>query len=187
MEYKEYLGEIPFNTLVTWYSTITKEVPFTLTGWTGNPKEPYRHWAAYPELSEYKVLRDIWEYLEEIFKDDGLHLVPERVIVNQFNFGDSSWLHKDCDKDNTWTVIVYLNPYWDINWAGDTVIVKNNEIVKAVCPTPGKIFLFKSNLLHGARPVSREASTPRVGLVYQCGVNVPKSDEFKVSSISTKV
>lgn len=187
MEYKEYLGEIPHNTLVTWYSDISRNIPFTLMGWTGIPKEPFRHWAAYPKLEDYQVLQDIWKHVNEIFIDEGLNLTPERVIINQFNHGDSSWVHKDCEQDNAWTVVIYMTPYWDLNWGGDTIIIKDNEIVKCAAATPGKIFLFKSNLIHGARPVSREAPIPRTGLVFQCVNNIQKFENSKISSISSKI
>jgi hypothetical protein len=88
--------------------------------------------------------------------------------MNLFAHGDSSWLHTDSKSSKDWTVILYMNDWWDIMWGGDTVIIEDNEILHSCAPTPGKMFLFRSDLLHGASPVSREALFPRFGLTYQC-------------------
>ena len=116
-------------------------------------------------------IRNVWEMVNFSFKDDGFNLKVDRVIANLFAHGDSSWIHRDCDSDTAWTAIIYLNDRWDVNWGGETVIVEGDEIVKSFSPTPGKFILFKSNLLHGPRPVSREAPYPRFGLTFQCVSN----------------
>ncbi len=96
----------------------------------------------------------------------------ERVIANLFAHGDSSWLHKDCESDNAWTIILYLNEAWDPNWHGGTVLFNTSqEPITYFAPTPGKFVLFKSNLMHGPVPVSREAPYPRFGLTFQCKTN----------------
>lgn len=164
--YREYIGEVPLNTVKAWGSALQKNLPWDFVGWTGEVKEPYRHWAAYPDMDG--VVAQIWDALNFSFKADGFNLKPERVIANLFNHGDSSWLHRDCDSNTAWTAILYLNEFWDLNWAGHTVLVENNEVIKAFAPTPGKFILFKSNMLHGATPVSREAPYPRLGLTFQC-------------------
>ena len=181
-EYKEYIGEIPINTVRTWNEVFMKKLPWELVGWSGAPKEPYRHWAAYPPR-EGEVAR-VWDMLDYAFKEDGFNLSPRRVIANLFAHGDSSWLHKDCESDTSWTAIVYLNDYWDLNWGGETVLVEGNEIIKAFAPTPGKFILFKSNIIHGPRPVSREAPYPRFGLTFQCDSHVQGFSEDQVSAVS---
>jgi Rps23 Pro-64 3,4-dihydroxylase Tpa1-like proline 4-hydroxylase len=110
----------------------------------------------------------IFECLNESFKEEGLNLKPERLLLNVYNHGDSSWLHTDTDKPGYWTAILFMNEYWDINWGGDFVLVKDNEIYKSFAPTPGKFVVFRADILHGARPVSREAQFPRMALAMQC-------------------
>lgn len=169
MDYYEYIGEIPYNTHVSWSRKIMEFGHWQPGGWSGNPKEPYRHWTAYWKWEdEDSVIKDIWECINFSFTQDGFNLQPARVIGNLYAHGDSSWLHIDSPRENDWTAIIYLNETWDLNYGGETVIVKDNEIEKAFAPTPGKFILFKSNLLHGPRPVSREAPFPRFGLTFQC-------------------
>ena len=184
-KYKEYIGEIPRNTLTTWHDYLKSNLPWSHIGWSGESREPYRHWASYPELTG--EVKKIWEALNYTFKEDGFNLKPHHIVANLFDHGDSSWLHKDTEEENGWTAILYLNDYWDLNWGGETVLVENNEILKAFAPTPGKFILFKSNILHGPRPVSREAPFPRFGLAFQCydNNNVQGFTEVKISSLPT--
>lgn len=167
MDYFEFNNEIPLATLKTWRDEILAKEQFKHEGWTGLAKEPYRHWCAYPAFEGvYKI---IFDCMNESFKDEGFNsLKPEKVIVNIYNHGDSSWLHQDGSGDQHWTALLFMNEYWDLNWGGDFVLVKNNEIYRATAPTPGKFVLFQGNILHGARPVSREAQFPRIGLAIQC-------------------
>lgn len=165
-DYFEYRNELPLNTLKSWRDTILSTAQFSHTGWTGAPKEPFRHWCYAPEC--VGIYKEIFECLNESFKDEGFNLTPVSLLLNVYNHGDSSWLHRDNEDSKFWTALLFLNEYWDINWGGDFVLVKDNEIYKSCAPTPGKFVLFQGNILHGARPVSREAQFPRIGLAIQC-------------------
>lgn len=162
----EYKNEIPLNMVRSWEDELTNSTKWTFSGWSGITKEPYRHWSSYGEL--VGPIKDIWDCMNYSFKEDGLNLKPSRIILNLFNFGDSSWIHTDNETPDAWTVIIYLNSFWDINWGGDTVLVDGDEIIKTFNPTPGKFVAFKSNIEHGARPVSREASYPRFAIAFHC-------------------
>ena len=172
IRYREYRNEFPLNTVRTWSKQLEEQAKWSYSGWTGEAKEPLRHWAYVTDYESSGLLREIWTAIHAGLAEDGFgRLYPQRVLANLFAHGDSSWIHKDSEKSSDWTVILYLNDYWDINWGGDTVIVENNEILHCCAPTPGKLFLFRSDLLHGARPVSREALFPRFGLTFQCASN----------------
>lgn len=166
MDWYEYRNEIPLNTLKVWRDDIVANTRFEPIGWTGLPREPYRHWASYPEMEG--VYKMIFDCMNESFKLDGFNLEPYKIVVNMYNHGDSSWLHKDGEEESCWTALLFMNEYWDVNWGGDFVLIKDNEIYKSAAPTPGKFLLFKGNILHAARPVSREAPFARMGLAIQC-------------------
>lgn len=168
-EWYEFKNEIPLNTLKAWRESILSTAQMKFEGWTGSSREPYRHWCCYPDFEG--VYKDIFECLNYSFKDEGFDLSVDRLILNMYNHGDSSWLHHDCTKDTAWTAILFLNEFWKNDWAGDFVIAKDEEIAYATFPTPGKFVLFKGTLIHGARPVSREAEFPRMALALQCTNN----------------
>ena len=164
---KEYPNEIPLNTVRTWANEILTETHWQHTAWSGNPKEPFRHWCNYTDMLKYPI-RDIWNCIEYSLKEDGYNLDPNRIILNLYNHGDSSWLHQDSKNPQHHTVIVYLNDFWDLNWGGFTIFVEDGEIIHTTAPKPGKFVIFKSNMLHGPTAVSREAPYPRLGLTFQC-------------------
>lgn len=154
-------------------------------GWSGEAKEPYRHWACYPEFDG--VLKNIWDAINPAIQDEGVFIKPHRIIMNLYNHGDSSWLHKDSENEKDWTVIMFLNEYWNINWGGDFVLVEEDEILASFAATPGKFVLFKSNIYHAARPVSREAPYPRFGIAFQCinDSNISTLSQPKISPVRT--
>lgn len=181
MLYKEYRNEIPQNTIQTWSSALLAEAKWEPVGWTGNPREPYRHWASYPPMEG--LLAQIWAFINESFEKDGMYITPERVIMNLYNHGDSSWLHKDNEDPKAYTAILFLNTRWDILWGGDFVLVDSeNEIIQSFAATPGKFILFKSNILHAARPVSREAPYSRFGVTFQGVLNEKKENKLGIRS-----
>lgn len=166
MLYKEYRNEIPLNTLKSFSRDLLDGAHWQHIGWTGNAREPYRHWASYPNMEG--TVKKLWDFVNDSLILDGLSLKPQRTILNLFDHGDSSWIHHDSEDPKDYTVVVFLNEHWDINWGGDFVLISGNEIIQAFAPTPGKFVVFQSNILHGARPVSREAPYPRFGVAFQC-------------------
>lgn len=185
MRFKEFRNEIPYNTVKTWSRTLLENAHWEPIGWSGEAREPFRHWASYPDFEGPLV--NIWNAVNESIKEEGIFIKPERVIMNLYSHGDSSWLHKDSSSDKDWTVIIFLNEFWDINWGGDFVLVEDNELLGSFAATPGKFVLFQSNILHACRPVSREAPYPRFGVAFQCknDSNVQGVSTGKVSSIRT--
>lgn len=171
IRFREYRNEFPINTIKAWGKQLEEQAKWSYSGWTGEAKEPLRHWAYVVDYEPVGLFREIWTAISSGLEQDGFRLKPQRVLANLFNHGDSSWLHTDSKSSKDWTVILYMNDDWDINWGGETVLVEDNEIIHSCSPTPGKLFLFRSDLLHGARPVSREALFPRLGLTYQCAGN----------------
>jgi len=183
MDYKEYRNEIPLNTVKEWSQTLLDSADWKHIGRTGAAREPLRHWAAYPPMNG--LIEQIWSAMNESLLEDGFYLKPERVIMNLYNHGDSSWLHVDSQNDNDYTVIIFINDFWDINWGGDFILARNNEILASFAATPGKFVVFKSNIMHGARPISREAPYPRFGVAFQCkhDSDISKLCKLKISTL----
>jgi hypothetical protein len=177
MNYKEYRDEIPLNSVREFSRTFIDGADWRPVGRTGTANEPFRHWAAYPPLEG--EVKKLWNFINESFVEDGLNLTPQRTIMNLYNHGDSSWLHVDSEDKNDWTAIVFLNDHWSRNWGGDFALFKQEEILASFAATPGKVILFRSNIEHGARPVSREAPYPRFGVAFQCKNDSNISELFK--------
>lgn len=172
---------IPMNTCTDWYNLIWNETPWKFKGQTSYTLEPFRHWCySVPtdifdrdESNPLTKLEDtivrVWSSIRTFVDDAVCDLMPNKVLINAYNFGDSSWIHTDSD-DEAYTCIIYLNPFWDINWGGETIFVNDfkDHIYEAVYPKAGRFVLFDGRIWHGARPLSREAPVPRLGVTFQC-------------------
>jgi len=76
-----------------------------------------------------------------------------RAYCNAHTYGTEGYIHRDSKYADDITAIIYLNKLWDPNWAGETILLKDNEIIKAVMPKWNRLFVFPSNLKHVARLV----------------------------------
>jgi hypothetical protein len=95
-----------------------------------------------------KTFNSLWQFLEEYVP------VVHKSVLNY---------HVDDESDNAWTFMFYANNSWDINQGGETKFITNlrheynttgteyPEII-AIPPIPGRMIIFKSNILHTATP-----------------------------------
>ena len=90
-----------------------------------------------------------------------------RFYMNAHTFGSDGWPHKDTDRDDELTGVLYLNREWRPEWCGETVIFDEagTDIEAAVLPRPNRLLVFPSDRLHAPRPISRAYSGLRVVLV----------------------
>jgi SM-20-related protein len=128
-----------------------------------------------PYLNNYPEVNKIWQIIQSVIGSRGFY----RTYINGYTFGTEGYAHQD----DSWiikkygesalseTAVIYLNPTWNIDWGGETVIYENlktdesNEIVASVLPRMGKVFIFESKTLHASRPLSRACTVLRSVLV----------------------
>lgn len=102
-----------------------------------------------------------------------------RGYLNGYTYGTDAYLHVDTDyteypQDHDCileTVMFYLNSTWNPDYAGETVFVEDDDIIKSVLPKPGRVVCFSSDILHGARPLSRACYLLRQVLVFKTVVD----------------
>jgi len=132
---------------------------------------PYDHYSM-PFIEKHPEIKSLWNYIKSLIGERALL----RVYTNGYTYGTDGYLHKD----DVWipknfgndalseTIIIYLNDFWDPDWAGETVIFDDNlEIEKAVLPKYGRMLIFDSNKYHAARPLSRAYGGLRQILVFK--------------------
>jgi hypothetical protein len=95
----------------------------------------------------------------------------ERVYANGQTHGLSGYLHPDVSTDYMpelySTFLFYVNPEWNVQMGGATVIINNDNTVDTVFPSPNTGMLFDSALLHyGAEP-SRYCAELRVTVAFK--------------------
>lgn len=90
-----------------------------------------------------------------------------RVYANGQTFGQPGNLHIDDENDNAYTFLIYMNPYWNIHWGGNTVFYRDENNYTSYTPKPNFGLLFKSNLLHAGLDPSRECKELRITVAYK--------------------
>ena len=90
-----------------------------------------------------------------------------RFYMNAHTYGSDGWPHRDTDRGDELTVVLYLNREWCPEWCGETAVFDANgsDIEAAVLPRPNRLLVFPSDRLHAPRPISRAYSGLRVVLV----------------------
>jgi len=119
-----------------------------------------------PELS---VIHEVWQVVREAAG------VPVRLYeceVTANGYGNEGHPHRDVPRaelrEAHITAVVYCNPEWKIEWAGETVLFDEaGDATTAILPKPGRVTFIHGDPLHVARGVSRICPWPRRVLVYK--------------------
>ena len=113
------------------------------------------------------LLKKVWNHVKENCPDMA-NTVPIRCYINGSTYGVEGYFHTDSMRNNETTIVIYLTDTWDINWAGETVVVdQNDDIVKAVIPKKNRAFIFPANMKHCARAVSRQCYALRKTFMFK--------------------
>jgi hypothetical protein len=153
-------------------------------GWPQGERDPFSHWTMdfleapvrnQEDLEgkllgnpEFCALADVWRSLKAgPFK--GHHLI--RCYANAHTFGIEGFPHTDTmdsTQINNYTAVVYINPVWKKEWAGELVLFDNDgDTIFAVLPKPGRTAIFPGEMRHAARAVSRICPAIRVSLAFK--------------------
>jgi len=150
-------------------------------GWPQGTSDPFSHWNfdfLDVSLDNQENLEDklranpgfepvarIWDVLQD-GPMHGHHLI--RCYANAHTFGVEGYLHTDSKEPDNYTALVYLNPVWKTDWAGELLFFdKAGDVFHAVSPKPGRALVFPGGILHAARAVSRTCPAIRVSLAFK--------------------
>lgn len=102
-----------------------------------------------------------------------------RCYSNAFGFGDGGTLHTDSRKPNSYTAVYYPHLSWDPSWGGETVIFNadRSDIVRSIYPTPNRLAVFRGDLPHVARGVSRICPELRITLMFKTTLGDAADDQ----------
>lgn len=161
----------PIDITLEEFDEVAVNYPWKHNGKTGLEDEPFRHWAINDAdfLKNDDFVNKMWSKVNDQLKHQGYNLERKKTLLNRYDFGDSSWAHTDT---HDYTIILYLNPFWNVNWGGETLFFaeSKDKILYAVYPKGGTFVLFSGKILHKPNSPSREAIIPRIGLTFQCDV-----------------
>ena len=157
-------------------------------GWPSHNKKNYDfgHWnklflsynnihpidfSSTPHINYYPEVAEIWSDVQSRISTPRILV---EAYINGYTYGTDAYAHQDKtagitsvnDGHSAESILVYLNNYWHMDWAGETVIFDDQgDIEKSVLPKPGRVLMFNSLKLHCARPVARACPELRSVLV----------------------
>jgi 2OG-Fe(II) oxygenase superfamily len=166
-------------------------------GWPQGVSDPFSHWNidflnaplksqadvesqlfAKPEL---QAVADVWRALKE-GPMRGHYLL--RCYANAHTFGVEGHPHTDivdASQVDNYTAVVYLNPVWKKEWAGELVLFNPaNDTICAVLPQAGRAALIPGDIVHAARGVSRQCPAVRVCVAFKS--RLPTAAELATTS-----
>lgn len=153
-------------------------------GWPQGKADPFSHWncdflkvkknnleevtSKLTTNESLAALTNIWHSLEQ-GPLHGHQII--RCYANAHTFGIEGYPHVDVDEKTNpdcFTTIVYINPIWSRDWAGELVIFDDlGEVCFCAAPKPGRVITFPAGMVHAARAVSRSCSAIRVSVVFK--------------------
>ena len=166
-------------------------------GWPQGVSDPFSHWNidflgaslksqtnvedqlfAKPAL---EAVADVWRALK-VGPMRGHYLL--RCYANAHTFGVEGHPHTDivdASQVNNYTAVVYLNPFWKKEWAGELVLFNSvGDTLCAVQPKAGRAALIPGDVVHAARGVSRQCPAVRVCVAFKS--RLPTKAELAASN-----
>lgn len=95
-----------------------------------------------------------------------------RCYSNGAAYGSDGTVHTDSKRAGSYTAVYYPHDHWEPDWAGETCLFnfERTDIVASVYPRPNRLLVFRGDIPHVARGVSRTCPELRITLMYKTGV-----------------
>jgi len=119
----------------------------------------------YKELIDKKFFNNI--FFNKILLLTGKKLKLERLYANGQTHGLPGSLHEDDHRENSWTFLYYANPYWEVQWGGETVFYKNEKDYGTAQLIPNTAIFFKGNMLHAGLEPTRHFKGLRMTVAFK--------------------
>jgi SM-20-related protein len=125
-----------------------------------------------------------WKFLRDTRLNNEILI---RCYLNGYTYGTDGYFHVDSERSGEHTTILYMNDYWEPDWAGETVFLgSDGDIIQSVLPRMNRAVIFPSNMQHAGRSVSRKCVVLRKTLIFKSRER--RSDNFeKLSAFLRKV
>ena len=169
-------------------------------GWGSNRSIEFTHWnydftgaPVYNTLDVAaqlpKPISDAWHYIKQQFLGEQTLL---RCYTNSHTYGVEGYPHTDSKRGEDNTLVVYMNPEWQRDWGGETMVYDGYNIVHAELPRYNRGLVFPGAKTHQARSVTRICPAQRITLMFKfCapGVDVARDNiqRFVIAQGATKI
>ena len=118
-------------------------------------------------LQSESFFAEMRKFGEEMFPNERFE--KERAYVNNCEFGDVYFPHRDCAPHlSNVTVLYYANLRWHADWGGETVFYDDKFDARvAVTPRPGRILAMRGAILHRGGMPTRVCYDQRLTIAYK--------------------
>ena len=118
-------------------------------------------------LDSESFFGDMWQFGLDMFA--GERFARERAYVNNCQFGDVYFPHRDCAAElKNVTVLYYANLRWHSDWGGETIFYDDAYDAQiAVTPRPGRIIASRGAILHKGGVPARICYDQRLTIAYK--------------------
>lgn len=90
----------------------------------------------------------------------------EKVYANGQTYGLCGDVHIDSPNERAKTILIYMNPVWDVRWGGNTVLIHDNKSYTNI-PEPNTAISFNSNIPHYGSEPTRHCKELRITVAYK--------------------
>lgn len=110
-------------------------------------------------------LKRAWEFLRDTQLANDVLI---RCYLNGYTYGTDGYFHSDSQRPDEHTTVMYMNDYWEPDWAGETVFLDaQGEILKSVLPKRNRVVIFPADVQHAGRAASRKCTVLRKTLIFK--------------------
>lgn len=107
--------------------------------------------------------------LRSIVDRTKLKLGVRNAYINHYTISTSTSKHCDSSDDNTFTVLVFCNKYWEQTWGGEIVFYDDkSDLHTMVEYKPARILVFDSRISHKVLPLTFSARKDRYTIAIKC-------------------
>ena len=107
--------------------------------------------------------QNLFEKLKSLIGEYNL----DSVYANGQTYGLNGDIHVDSQNENYHTFLYYPMMHWDLNWGGETVIIRPEGVIETIYPKPNTGVLFSSNWAHFGKSPSRHCKDLRVTIAFK--------------------
>lgn len=93
------------------------------------------------------------------------------AYANGHTYGQDGSIHVDANDPSGHTLLLYVNPTWDIKWGGATNFFVNPGEMHSVFPMGNKAVYFPGQIPHCAAPCTRHYKSLRVTIAWKLKKN----------------
>lgn len=143
------------------------------------------------ELSRKEILElPLIDSIKRVSKELDTDIFLGDYYFSVYNKGTTAYPHTDGYVENSMTILIFCNMYWEEMWGGDLKIYQKQEsgqyLNRVIDFVPGRIVVFDSRIEHKVLPLSSLAKNDRFSLAIKCSTHDGLNKFIKDKNINSE-